>query len=477
MRQSIGARYVPKFAEPSEWTPTRTYEPLTIVTYYENSYTSKKNVPQGVDIGNREYWALTGSLNGAIRECLTEINNIKLDISKLKDLKIVNVKDFGAKGDGVTDDTDAIQNAINSKEYISVFLPQGNYKVTRTITVHHNTRIVGEGVKITTITASFTNGDVFASDNIGDGRTFEDFTIEQDNNIPRVSGYMLNLGNREHTFINNVQLGNNSSTTDSGNGIYSNGTLVFITNLNVETRGNFIGILFDGGNDKFLTNCWLRGNGNGVGLFVQSSGGDFYNNIDIVQFGNDMVLAPNTEDRHVDNLFFVNCLFDSAYGRNVRMIGGSNLNVENINFSNCWFGSAGLLKDAPSIDDCGCYMINVNKIIFDACEFISNRGGAITVESADDLKINECTTYDNCIALPNTANDIQISNGKYVNICNNSFDFKGNHRAKTNHCISIASGDYIIVKNNIGRSNSGTAEIADDIVNKIVNDNFDVPQP
>ena len=41
-RQYIGARYVPKFAEPVEWDSTRSYEALTIVTHNNHSYTSKK---------------------------------------------------------------------------------------------------------------------------------------------------------------------------------------------------------------------------------------------------------------------------------------------------------------------------------------------------------------------------------------------------------------------------------------------------
>lgn len=39
----------------------------------------------------------------------------------------VNVKDFGAKGDGVTDDTQAIQDAIDNSK--SIYLPQGTYKI------------------------------------------------------------------------------------------------------------------------------------------------------------------------------------------------------------------------------------------------------------------------------------------------------------------------------------------------------------
>lgn len=83
-RQYIGARYVPKFAEPVEWDSTRSYEPLTIVTHNNNSYTSKKNVSKGIDIENTEYWVLTGNYNEQIISALTGIKDLKTATNMLK---------------------------------------------------------------------------------------------------------------------------------------------------------------------------------------------------------------------------------------------------------------------------------------------------------------------------------------------------------------------------------------------------------
>lgn len=44
---------------------------------------------------------------------------------------VVNVKDFGAKGDGVTDDTDAFEAAAQSGK--AVFVPEGSYNVSRNV--------------------------------------------------------------------------------------------------------------------------------------------------------------------------------------------------------------------------------------------------------------------------------------------------------------------------------------------------------
>ena len=57
---------------------------------------------------------------------------------------VVSVKDFGAIGDGVADDTNAIQKALNA--YGRVVIPQGTYLITDTLRIPSNTQIVGTGM-------------------------------------------------------------------------------------------------------------------------------------------------------------------------------------------------------------------------------------------------------------------------------------------------------------------------------------------
>lgn len=69
-RQYIGARYVPIFGRKDEdtieWDNTKPYEPLTIVLYEGNSYTSRTYVPADVPITDTHYWALTGNYNAQV---------------------------------------------------------------------------------------------------------------------------------------------------------------------------------------------------------------------------------------------------------------------------------------------------------------------------------------------------------------------------------------------------------------------------
>lgn len=71
-RQYIGARYVPIFGRKNEssitWDNSAPYEPLTIVLYQGNSYTSRTYVPAGVLIDDTRYWALTGNYNAQVEE-------------------------------------------------------------------------------------------------------------------------------------------------------------------------------------------------------------------------------------------------------------------------------------------------------------------------------------------------------------------------------------------------------------------------
>lgn len=88
-RQYIGARYVPKLFDnngSNEWVSGVAYEPLTIVTYLNNSYTSKKSVPSNIGnpASNSEYWVNTGNYNGAITQLQNEVNDLDTRIDNIR---------------------------------------------------------------------------------------------------------------------------------------------------------------------------------------------------------------------------------------------------------------------------------------------------------------------------------------------------------------------------------------------------------
>lgn len=62
-----------------------------------------------------------------------------------------DIKDYGATGDGVTDDTNAIQTAINENTYIN--FSAGTYKITNTINISSECHIIGVGTILENLTA------------------------------------------------------------------------------------------------------------------------------------------------------------------------------------------------------------------------------------------------------------------------------------------------------------------------------------
>ena len=86
-RQYVGARYVPTFGRKGEnsinWDNSAPYEPLTIVLYQGNSYTSRTYVPADVAITDTHYWALTGNYNAQVEAYRSETQGAIADIATI----------------------------------------------------------------------------------------------------------------------------------------------------------------------------------------------------------------------------------------------------------------------------------------------------------------------------------------------------------------------------------------------------------
>ena len=76
-RQYIGARYVPIFGRgrgtPIDWDNSDAYEPLSIVYYQGDTYTSRRYVPAGIAIDDQDYWVITGRDNAQVEQYRQEV--------------------------------------------------------------------------------------------------------------------------------------------------------------------------------------------------------------------------------------------------------------------------------------------------------------------------------------------------------------------------------------------------------------------
>lgn len=223
------------------------------------SYTFVGNAPG--------YTAQTGSsyLNPVLRSFQAKLDDI------------VNVRDFGAVGDGMTDDTASINRALNQiyktgyneTEPLArrtIYFPGGEYLITSTINIPPYATIVGDGIQSTFITANLPNT-IMA--NIVDSK------FQTGSNIG-LSGATL-PGN---VYIKNIQFRNTNTqvqsqllTVDSASdvtfvktGFQSNTTNNGANLVHVQsTAANTKSVVFD--------NCLFTGSGDN-GIAVLGSGTD-----------------------------------------------------------------------------------------------------------------------------------------------------------------------------------------------------------
>ena len=168
VREYVGARYVPLFADPIDWDSTKTYEPLTVVYNAGNSYTSRQYVPTGIDISNDTYWARTGNYNAQIEQYRSEVATNKTDIATNKADIATNKTDIATnKADIATNKTDIATNKADitsNKTAISTInakFPISSSNIASHV-LGHNYIVLGDsfssGINGNNNTTSVTNG-------------------------------------------------------------------------------------------------------------------------------------------------------------------------------------------------------------------------------------------------------------------------------------------------------------------------------
>ena len=129
VRHYVGARYVPKFADPVAWASGTSYEAMTIVTYNNSSYTSKLPVPAtvGNPADNPDYWALTGNYNAQVEQYRQEVHKYTdiLNDTMLSFESLTEAQNFASNNNIAVGEI----IAINAKPYIVSNEPANNMDI------------------------------------------------------------------------------------------------------------------------------------------------------------------------------------------------------------------------------------------------------------------------------------------------------------------------------------------------------------
>lgn len=293
-RQYVGARYVPKIM--GEWDKALQYEALSVVTYMGNSFTSKVPVPANIEITNEDYWVNTGNYNAQIESYRKETENI----ATLLKSAIVNVKDFGAKGNGIADDSTNIQNAIDYANTNGgyIYFPKGSYLLSNTLIIKNSCVFVGDNYNNTVL---IINGEkpIFKNDDLDNHDIFKLHDTSFFNmTLQGVNKHGIGVEISNNTDLANLPFFrfNNVRFTNLNKGVYLEG--YGHTFKDCYFGGNNVGVSLIHAEQVSLENCWIEYNK--IGLTVNNEkiqyGHNFHINYGAIQRNEIGAKIFNTDD-------------------------------------------------------------------------------------------------------------------------------------------------------------------------------------
>jgi len=387
----------------------------------------------------------------------------------------VSVKDFGAVGDGVTDDTAAINNALAavSTTAQSVYFPAGTYLYDGGGLLDTGVVIYGDGRDATIIKSALatpTSNYLFKASGVGSGIRAMKF----DANVTQIGGSYVWLSGPE-SFINDFHMNGDY------NGILMTGSVSRIRHGRFQDGASgATRIRAEGGDNSQLIDDVLMGAQSPqvsfAGIRVRNSAALIISNTSVIQQGHNLLIDPNTAtqssntaDGSVFSMYVNNCFFDNASGNAIRINPTGTAAVVRCRFANCWAGS--------SASD-GIYIVNggsgyLQGLYFDSCHAVLNgtggSGSGLTIGgNVSDVSINGGL-------FANNTDGIWFGSGcTNSKVCNATVGQGGGLSGNSANGITLDTGttNITVVGNQvIGNTSSGVVA-AGTTVAYVISDNF-----
>lgn len=320
----------------------------------------------------------------------------------------ISVKDFGALGDGVTDDQPAFQKAVDYVRTIGggeIFIPRGTYALSSQIdtTGANNMRVTGEGPDASVLMTTSATASVFFAAGSTFYRTFDNFSITS-SVTPRGGRYIDFAFERRGLFhrlrlqkhFDAIVLRGFEQTTLSEVFIVApsgSGTALICGEPSTSNVGANLNLL----------NCFFRGNNEvindtpigAIALLIYDVEAVFGVNSDFANFRDQiMVVAPQAACR---NLHFSQTYFDGTLNGDNVLFRGAGLKQQ-FQFTGCWFNGAGAVPGGAT-DVFGANFTNEGTYAdfnFTGCRFISQKAAAVySTTPSSDFNFTGCNFY-NC---------------------------------------------------------------------------------
>lgn len=382
----------------------------------------------------------TGSINRMVQSKLQEI---------------ISVKDFGAVGDGVTDDTAAFQSAINTGK--SVFVPEGIYLISSGLTLSAAQILYGNCPEASKILVSGSGYDAITlAASYASVSGIGIYSVSQ-----RTSGAFVR--------ISTASRGNSITNFKLQNGFYgihisAEAVITFIENGEIldATATTGIGIYINGGNDTFISKVVMDTSGTepAAGIHVKRTQAIWVSDVDIIDYGTPLRIAPTSSATDVVTwCFFSQLACDTSDGNGIEITAAGSATVKGLFFDNCWSGtnnrgvsivtSSGGVVDTVHFTDSTFYNNKLQGALID------NAGGNV-----QNIEFNNCRAAGNSQAASGTYAGFDFGNGNTgFSVRNCRSGAHAGFAASQSYGLLIGTGcdQYQITNNNFVGNTTGAA--------------------
>jgi hypothetical protein len=249
----------------------------------------------------------------------------------------VSLKQFGAKFDGVTADTAAINNALASTVK-NIIAPPGTCITAGSHTITTGKFLIGAGEGTTIFSCSATTGDVFTLNGSNSG--ISKLTVT--GSASRTAGRMIYISaGQGPVYVREIGISNYFVAIEcNGTGHFLDG--IIINDTTQPSSPLSYAIYISGGNDHFINNVIsnnLVGFENAAGLAVTQSEGSWITNCDFIHSQNGVLIAPSGSG-FVRFMFFEDVACDTASNNGWYFLTAGTARITSCSFTNCWAASA-----------------------------------------------------------------------------------------------------------------------------------------
>lgn len=178
----------------------------------------------------------------------------------------ITVKEFGAVGDGVTDDSNAI-NAALASGHKTIFIPDGQYRITRSILIPDDVKLIGFNRVASVFHPDGITGPVLLNDKYpaqANNITIKNISIIGQKNYDDVSndGILINCAALMISDVMVSNVGGCGIKTGGDGNLVSSAQIIESTFANVICLGcGLSGFFFNGANDSTFIDCHFVSNG------------------------------------------------------------------------------------------------------------------------------------------------------------------------------------------------------------------------